>query len=591
MKDKKKSLIEESLADFKLIENTLTSNSKEILRSFAKEEITSALNESLHEDEYEIEDIEDIDGGETVDGDVNALPVADSPEVGAPDLGGAPEMGGAELGGAELGGSEELGIDDMGIDAVDGGLGLGAEEGSDDYDMDMTGASDEDVISVYKKLSGEDEIEVVSDSEVIIKDPVSGAEYNVKLGGGSMLDQGEMGVDGGFDVEPEMGIEAPEAEVAPEIGIEAEPEGEVGVEPEAPSVEAEFDADSAETEKPESEEAPKDEEDEEEEMGESVVYEVELSEEDEITEETKIGNTAQGKTRTATSDVENLGGTSLPTGDIEGQKAEKDKEIKGDNLDGGFVEKANGTGDNHADHIMEEDDARTATSDVNSKGGTMPTGDIEGQKAPVVLPEGEEAVEESEIVEESEVIDEEIVEEEDTIEEKIQVGKGRNVTNNKTSIVGAGGKANNVKAPNVTVAETAKKYNALLSEAKKLKEENEMFRTSLKGFRKMLGETAVYNSNLTYVTKLFLEHSTTGGEKKQILERFDNEVTTIEESKKLYKSIVSELGSKKPIAESVESKIVSEQSTSQSTQLNEMKVYVDPTQSRIIDLMNRTKNR
>ena len=56
MKDQKKSLIEKSLADFKLIENTLTSNSKEILRSFAKEEITSALNESLNEDEYEIED-------------------------------------------------------------------------------------------------------------------------------------------------------------------------------------------------------------------------------------------------------------------------------------------------------------------------------------------------------------------------------------------------------------------------------------------------------------------------------------------------------------------------------------------------------
>ena len=107
----------------------------------------------------------------------------------------------------------------------------------------------------------------------------------------------------------------------------------------------------------------------------------------------------------------------------------------------------------------------------------------------------------------------------------------------------------------------------------------------------MLGETAVFNSNLTYVTKLFLEHSTTGGEKKQILDRFDNEVSTLEESKKLYKNIVSELGSKTPLAESVENKIVSERATSQSSQLNETKVYVDPAQSRIIDLMNRTKNR
>ena len=228
------------------------------------------------------------------------------------------------------------------------------------------------------------------------------------------------------------------------------------------------------------------------------------------------------------------------------QTAEKDKEITGDNLTGGFVEKANGSGDNHAPHIMED------------------------------------------VVEESDAIEEEIVEEEDTIEEKIQVGKGRNVTNNKTEIVGAGGKANNVKAPNVTVAETAKKYNALLAEAKKLKAENEMFRTSLKGFRKMLGETAVFNSNLTYVTKLFLEHSTTGSEKKQILDRFDNEVSTLEESKKLYKNIVSELGSKTPISESVENKFVSSKSTSQSAQLNETKLYVDPAQARILDLMKRT---
>jgi len=62
----------------------------------------------------------------------------------------------------------------------------------------------------------------------------------------------------------------------------------------------------------------------------------------------------------------------------------------------------------------------------------------------------------------------------------------------------------------------------------------------------------VFNSNLTYVTRLFMEHSTTKGEKQSIIKRFDEEVTNLKESKKLYKTIANELASRKPIAESVE---------------------------------------
>jgi hypothetical protein len=186
---------------------------------------------------------------------------------------------------------------------------------------------------------------------------------------------------------------------------------------------------------------------------------------------------------------------------------------------------------------------------------------------------------------EEELDEEDVVEGEEAIDEKISTNRVRTnqAGGDLTDIAGPGGKAGR------TVENIAKKYNALLAEAKKIKAENDMFRTSLIGFRKMLGETAVFNSNLTYVTKLFLEHSTTKTEKQQILERFDNEVGTIEESKKLYKNIVSELRTKKPIAETVQNKIVSERSTSQSTQINERKVYVDPAQARIMDLINRTK--
>jgi hypothetical protein len=294
------------------------------------------------------------------------------------------------------------------------------------------------------------------------------------------------------------------------------------------------------------------EESEEEDLGEAVVYEIELSDDDDdINEETAIGKTANGKPRTATSDVTSKGGN-LPSGEIEGQKAPLDSD-SGDNLDGCFTQDRNGSGDAHAPHVME----------------------------------GEDEIEESE----------ELSEETEELEEKIQVGKGRNVTNNKTDIEGAGGKANNVKAPNVTANESVmskklanaiKKYNSLLSEAKNYKKENDMFRSSLKDFRKSITETAVFNTNLTHATKLFLEHSTTSEEKKNILSRFDDEVGTIEESKKLYKAISSELGNKKPMTESIENKFVSDKTSSQSTQLNETTTYIDPAQSRVLDLIRRT---
>lgn len=550
MKDNKKSVVEEALAEFSLIQESLNSNAKEILRSVAKEEINSTLNESLNidisEDEYDIEDIEDVDS------DVDALPVDDA-SVDGP-MGGEPEMG-ADMG-AEMGGSEELGLDDIEMDAGEEGpeMELDTEEGSDDYGIeDMTGASDEDVISVYKKLQGEDEIEVVSSDEVIIKDPVSGAEYNVKMGkGGSAIDQGEMNLDGELEAEPEMGLE-PEIEAEPEMGAEMDAEPEMGADMDA-DLDAEPEMDSEEGEEAEEEVEDTDDDDD---LGESVVYEIELSEDDEITEalfkDSKIGNTANGIVRTATGDVENSMGGDIAKGDIEGQKASKDSD-SGDNLVGGFDDKGkNGSGDAHAQHIMEDEDA---------------------------IDESEEVIDEEDVVEGDEAID-----------EKISTNRVRTnqAGGDLTDITGPGGKAGRKDESTQAkkLAEAVTKYNTLLAEARKIKTENDMFRTSLKDFRKTITETAVFNINLTHATKLFLEHSTTSDEKKNILSRFDEEVNTIEESKKLYKSINSELGNKAPITESIENKLVSEKSSGTS-RLNETTAYVDPAQSRVLDLIRRT---
>ena len=88
-----------------------------------------------------------------------------------------------------------------------------------------------------------------------------------------------------------------------------------------------------------------------------------------------------------------------------------------------------------------------------------------------------------------------------------------------------------------------------------------------------------------------MEHSTTKAEKQNIIKRFDEEVTTLKESKKLYKTIANELETRKPIAESVENKIIKEATTSSSKQLNESTAYVDPSTKRILDLINRVERK
>jgi hypothetical protein len=482
MADNSKSILEQALLDAKRIQEALNANTKEILRSVAREEIDGLVKESLNED-YEEEDIE----GDEIEGDDEAAsPMAsdDSEMEDEVDV----DVDAIDMGSSEEGDDLE-GDYETGMDAV----------ASDEFEMDMTDASDEDVIAVYKKLTGDDEIEVVVDDasgdvtlkvnepgEFVIKAPSAAAEVSA--------DEFETEDDfGGDDFSVDAFGDAPEMDAEPEMG---------------------------------------DEEDEDE-----VMYEIALDEE---------------IVRTATGDINSSMSNEIAKGEIEGQKANKDSD-SGDNLDGGF-----------------DDDA---VSHANAEG-------------PTVMSE-EEDINEEEITEEDEEM-----EGEESIDEKIQVGKGRNVTNNKTDIVGAGGKANNVKAPNVTaVNETVKKYNALLTEANELKVRNGEYKEALKNFRTMLAETVVFNSNLTYVTKLFMEHSTTKTEKEGIFKRFDNEVSNLKESKKLFRTIGSELSARKPLNESMGNKLTNEVTTSASKKLNESTAYVDKETSRIVDLMNRVNNR
>ena len=110
----------------------------------------------------------------------------------------------------ELPDGEELG-DAEGMLADLGDMEMGDMDDMDDMDMedelDLTGASDEEVLSVFKKMGDEDEIEVVKDEDgITLKDNQTGAEYYIKESD-EELEEGELCEGCGSYDESEEGME------------------------------------------------------------------------------------------------------------------------------------------------------------------------------------------------------------------------------------------------------------------------------------------------------------------------------------------------------------------------------------------------
>jgi len=130
---------------------------------------------------------------------------------------------------------------------------------------------------------------------------------------------------------------------------------------------------------------------------------------------------------------------------------------------------------------------------------------------------------------------------------------------------------------------------SLMEEVEMLRTKNEEYRKALNIFRDKLNEVAVFNSNLAYTTRLFTEHTTSKQEKINVLRRFDS-VETLKESKNLYKTIKDELSSttKGKITESIEKVMDNEPVITGSAQnLIESKTYENPQFMRMKDLMTK----
>lgn len=460
MAEKKKSIIDEALLDAKRIQETLNANTKEILRSIAKEEIDNLVKESLNE--FDEEDVDDTDVDVDIDADAEA-PV-DDVEGTDDTIGDIDDEGGEEMGGSE---------EDLTVEPVGDEMGMDADASYGD-EMDMTTASDDDVIAVYKKLTGDDEIQIVSnengDIELTVNEPGEFVIKNKAAGAPAPVDAG---LEVGDDMEGEFELTA---------------------------------GDDMESELP---------------MDNAVEYGGE-EEEEETYEESYDMNESQVVYEIAIDEMEDIESVKAPVG-----SEKSPNNFAGDNLEGGFDDNGqNGTGNAHGEHIMEDE-----------------------------------------------------VNEDEVSETKYVGGKVQRVATAHT----------NQKLQKTNEYVSKADYDKLLKEAKALKAKANEMASTLQEQRKMLGKVVVFNTNLTNVTRLFTEHSTTKDEKRAIIERFDEEVSNIQESKRLFKSIEKELNNKKPISESVEGKISKEKSSSTS-QLNESTAYVDQGTKRIMDLMRRVEN-
>lgn len=126
---------------------------------------------------------------------------------------------------------------------------------------------------------------------------------------------------------------------------------------------------------------------------------------------------------------------------------------------------------------------------------------------------------------------------------------------------------------------------SIVKKANKIFEENKKLKEQLNKITDMLKEAAVTNVNLGGIIKLISENSTTKEEKRNIINRFTNEVHTIEESKSLYKTISDELKKNPQNVKSINEE--KEFGTSNAEVINESKFYQDDSLMNSLGLMHK----
>ena len=518
----KKSLVEEALLQMKNLEEVVAENAKGILASTMKEEISELVKESLKKETDEEEDEMGIEMDSMDDmGDENEMEI-------------------------DMDMDDE---DDMDVeDEMDMEMDFDMDS-DDEQPIDLTNASDEEILKVFKSMGDEDGIIVKKDdNQITLEDEDSDEEYIIQLE--SDMEEETMYEE---DME-EMEME----EELSDAKLDELMAGIFGSEMEEEYMEEEYM--------------------EEEEMEEGdVVYEIEMEEEDDDNEDEdetvnenkftvkpKMGTLKKSSLSTKAETKEGsmmskpVVGKGVKTGTAkfeykEGKKMETKEasiEPKG---------KAKGVGMNLSPKKFEYTEGKKQGYDDREdekegmKHGKIANKDLKSMKA----------------------------RRDDAHFETRKKGEHNEAA--RTLSNGTRNYAMRKGLPKMKV----KPNSALSEEVVRLREKNEEYRKALNVFREKLNEVAVFNSNLAYATRLFTEHTTTKQEKINILRRFDD-VESLKESKSLYGSIKNELtnNNQSVVTESM-SKIEKSPSSGSAQNLIESKTYENPQFLRMKDIMSK----
>jgi hypothetical protein len=218
-----KNLVEEALLQMENLQEAITNNAKGILASTMKEEISELVKESLSEEDEEIE--------------VTDTEISEQDEEGLEDM---------DVEGEEEGEGLELDIDSLSDNEDDEELEMGDEEmlmtdlPGDDLEvddeeevlspLDLTTASDEEVLKVFKAMGEEDGIIVKQDDdEIHLSDDETETEYVIQLGESEEEMSEEISMDDEFtESEDEMDDVVYEIEIEEEWNEEEMYEGDYG---------------------------------------------------------------------------------------------------------------------------------------------------------------------------------------------------------------------------------------------------------------------------------------------------------------------------------------------------------------------------
>jgi len=519
----KKSLVEEALLQMKNLEEVVAENAKGILASTMKGEIAELVKESLKKETDEQE--EDEMGIEM-----------DSMD----DMGDEDEM---EID-MDMDDEDDMDVEDM-EDDMEMDFDMDSE---DEQPIDLTNASDEEILKVFKSMGDEDGIIVKKDdNQITLEDEDEDAEYIIQLESDMEEDTIEEMDDVEMDEyemeESELSNKQLDDMMADIFGSEM---GESDMEEEWNESDLEEDDDVVY-------EITMDDDDEEEEEEEESVNENKFTVKPKMGTLKKSSLTTKAETKEGSMMSKPVVGKGVKTGTAKFEyKGGKKMETKEASIEP--KGKAKGVGMNLSPKKFEYKEGEMEEN-YGSKKHEYRRKDVDG----VEKKAGEKGGHYKDY------------EKEETKEAARTLSNG---TRNYPMRKGL---------PKMKV----KPNSALSEEVVRLREKNEEYRKALNVFREKLNEVAVFNSNLAYATRLFTEHTTTKQEKINILRRFDD-VESLKESKSLYGSIKNELtnNNQSVVTESM-SKIEKSPSSGSAQNLIESKTYENPQFLRMKDIMSK----